>query len=158
MAAFISAVYIARIEPNYMTDKIFVDTNILVYAHDVDDRSKQAVARDALRGLWNDATGVISPQVLQEFYVSVTRKIAAPISKEAARQVISAYAIWCIDVTSADVAAALRIEDDAKIGFWDALIIASAAKAGATKLLTEDLNPGQVVAGIMIENPFAKDH
>ena len=138
-----------------MTVKVFVDTNVLVYAHDIDQRSKRAVARDVLRDLWNDGNGVVSPQVLQEFYVSVTRKIAVPISEEAARQVVSAYTIWCIDVTSADVTAAFRIEDEARISFWDALIVAAAAKCGATKLLTEDLNPGQVVAGITIENPFA---
>jgi predicted nucleic acid-binding protein len=138
-----------------MTVKVFVDTNVLVYAHDIDERSKRAVARDVLRDLWNDGNGVVSPQVLQEFYVSVTRKIAVPISKEAARQVVSAYAIWCIDVTSADVTAAFQIEDEARISFWDALIVAAAAKCGATKLLTEDLNPGQVVSGVTIENPFA---
>ena len=138
-----------------MTVKVFVDTNVLVYAHDIDERSKRAVARDVLRDLWNDRNGVVSPQVLQEFYVSVTRKIAVPISKEAAREVVSAYAIWCIDVTSADVTAAFRIEDEARISFWDALIVAAAAKCGATKLLTEDLNPGQVVSGVTIENPFA---
>jgi predicted nucleic acid-binding protein len=139
-----------------MTVKVFVDTNVLVYAHDIDDRSKRAAARNVLRDLWNDGNGLVSPQVLQEFYVTVTRKIAAPISKEAARQVVSAYAIWCIDVTSADMTAAFRIEDEARISFWDALIVAAAAKGGATKLLTEDLNPGQVVAGIKIENPFAR--
>jgi len=139
-----------------MTVKVFVDTNVLVYAHDIDESSKRAVARDVLRELWNDGNGVVSPQVLQEFYVSVTRKIAAPISKEAARQVVSVYAIWCVDVTSADVTAAFRIEDEARVSFWDALIFAAAAKCGATKLLSEDLNPGQVVAGVTIENPFAR--
>jgi predicted nucleic acid-binding protein len=106
-----------------MSDRTFVDTNILVYAHDVDDRSKHALARDALRALWNDGTGVLSPQVLQEFYVNVTRKIATPLRKNAARTIVSTYAIWCIDISSADVAAAFRIEDEAKIGFWDALIL-----------------------------------
>jgi predicted nucleic acid-binding protein len=138
-----------------MTVKVFVDTNVLVYAHDIDERSKRAVARDVLRDLWNDGNGLVSPQVLREFYVSVTRKIAVPISKEAVRQVVSAYVFWCIDVTSTDVTAAFRIEDEARISFWDALIVVAAAKCGATKLLTEDLNPGQVVAGITIENPFA---
>lgn len=114
-----------------MSAKTFVDTNVLVYAHDVDDLSKRDLARDALRELWNDGTGVLSPQVLQEFYVNVTRKIATPLAKDDARVVVSTYAIWCVDVTSADVAAAFRIEDEAKIGFWDALIIASASKAGA---------------------------
>jgi predicted nucleic acid-binding protein len=139
-----------------MTVKVFVDTNVLVYAHDIDEGSKRVVARNVLRDLWNDGNGIVSPQVLQEFYVTVTRKIAVPISKGAARRVVSAYAIWCIDVTSADMTAAFRIEDEARISFWDALIVAAAAKGGATKLLTEDLNPGQVVAGIKIENPFAR--
>jgi predicted nucleic acid-binding protein len=138
-----------------MSAKTFVDTNILVYAHDLDDRSKHECARDALRELWNDGTGLLSPQVLQEFYVNVTRKIAKPLPKDAARRIVSIYAIWCVDVTSDDVVAAFRIEDEAKIGFWDALIIASAAKAGATRLLSEDLNAGQSIAGVLIENPFA---
>jgi predicted nucleic acid-binding protein len=137
-----------------MTGKTFVDTNILVYAHDVDDLSKHDLARDALRKLWNDGTGVLSPQVLQEFYVNVTRKITTPLVKDAARLVVRTYAIWCVDVTSEDVAAAFRIEDEAKIGFWDALIIASASKAGAARLLSEDLNAGQAIAGVLIENPF----
>jgi predicted nucleic acid-binding protein len=138
-----------------MSAKTFVDTNILVYAHDIDDRSKHEIARDALRELWNDGTGLLSPQVLQEFYVTVTRRIAMPLAKDAARLVVSAYAIWCVDVASADVTAAFRIEDAAKIGFWDALIIASASKAGAARLLSEDLNAGQTIAGVLIENPFS---
>jgi predicted nucleic acid-binding protein len=96
----------------------------------------------------------VSPQVLQEFYVNVTRKISKPLARDAARLVVGTYAIWCIDVGSSDVAAAFRIEDEAKIGFWDALIVASAVKAGATRLLSEDLNPGQTIAGVLIENPF----
>jgi predicted nucleic acid-binding protein len=85
----------------------------------------------------------------------VTRKIATPLAKDAARLVVSTYAIWCVDVTSADVAAAFRIEDEAKIGFWDARIIASAAKAGAERVLSEDLNAGQMIVGVLIENPFS---
>lgn len=146
---------IASIVRLCMSAKTFVDTNVLVYAHDVDDLSKHDLAREALRELWNDGTGVLSPQVLQEFYVNVTRKIAMPLAKDAARLVVSTYAIWCVDVTSADVAAAFRIEDEATIGFWDALIIASASKAGAARILSEDLNAGQTIAGVLIENPFA---
>jgi predicted nucleic acid-binding protein len=137
-----------------MSDKTFVDTNILVYAHDLDDRLRHDRASDVLRSLWNDGTGVLSPQVLQEFYVNVTRKIAKPLARDAARRIVGTYAIWCVDVTSDDVSAAFRIEDEAKVGFWDALIIASAAKAGATRLLSEDLNAGQSIAGVTIVNPF----
>jgi len=138
-----------------MSDKTFVDTNVLVYAHDVDAQLKHEIARSVLRELWNAGTGQLSPQVLQEFYVNVTRKIASPLPKEKARLVVRTYAIWCVDVGPADVAAAFQIEDEAKIGFWDALIVASAAKAGSSILLSEDLNAGQTIAGIRIENPFA---
>jgi predicted nucleic acid-binding protein len=136
-----------------MNDRTFIDTNVLVYAHDVDDRSKHQRAQSALRELWNDGTGVLSPQVLHEFYVTVTRKIAKPL--DAARLIVSTYAIWCIDAGLADVAAAFRIEDEAKIGVLDALIVASAVKAGAKRLLSEDINAGQTIAGVVIENPFS---
>jgi len=139
-----------------MSDKTFVDTNVLVYAHDIDARVKHDVARSALRTLWADGTGVISPQVLQEFYVTVTRKIAMPLVRKTARAVIGTYSVWCVDVTAAEISAAFRIEDTAKIGFWDALIVASAVKAGARKLLSEDLNAGRTIAGVLIENPFGE--
>ena len=138
-----------------MSDKTFVDTNVLIYAHDVDTRSKRETARASLRELWNAGTGVLSPQVLQEFYVNVTRKITTPLPKARARLIVSTYSLWCVDMTAADVGAAFRIEDEARISFWDALIIASAAKAGAVRLLSEDLNAGQVIAGVRIENPFS---
>ena len=65
-------------------------------------------------------------QVLQEFYVNVTRKIPRPLSKESARLVVSPYSIWCVDTTSAEIASTFRIEDESQIGFWDALIVAAA--------------------------------
>jgi predicted nucleic acid-binding protein len=78
--------------------------------------------------------------------------------KELARLVVSSYAIWCAETASAEVAAAFRIEDESRIGFWDALIVASASKSGATRILSEDLNAEQRIAGILIENPFAGIH
>ena len=137
-----------------MSDKTFVDTNVLIYAHDVDAKAKREVAKNALRELWNHRTGVLSVQVLQEFYVNVTRKIASPLPKEAARLVVNTYSTWCVETTAAEIAAAFRIEDESQIGFWDALIVASAAKAGATRLLTEDMNSQQLIAGVRVENPF----
>jgi predicted nucleic acid-binding protein len=138
-----------------MSDKTFVDTNVLIYAHDVDAKAKHETARTVLRDLWSRRTGVLSMQVLQEFYVNVTRKIATPLSKDAARQVVNSYAIWCTETTQAEIAAAFRIEDESRIGFWDALMVASAAKSGAVRILSEDLNAQQIIAGIRIENPFA---
>jgi predicted nucleic acid-binding protein len=137
-----------------MSDKTFVDTNVLMYAHDAAAGTKHQVAKTVLRDLWNEQAGVLSVQVLQEFYVNVTRKIPVPLSKEAARQVVSSYAIWCTETTSAEVSAAFRIEDESRIGFWDALIVSSAAKSGAMRILSEDFNAGQRFAGIVVENPF----
>ena len=138
-----------------MSDKTFIDTNVLMYAHDVAAGAKHQIAESVLRELWSERAGVLSVQVLQEFYVNVTRKIPVPLSKEAARQVVSNYEIWCTETTSAEVSAAFRIEDESRIGFWDALIVSSAAKSGATRLLSEDFNAGQRIAGIVIENPFS---
>jgi len=137
-----------------MSDKTFVDTNILIYAHDIDAKAKHETAKSVLRDLWRQRTGVLSLQVLQEFYVNVTRKIASPLPKEAARLVVNTYAIWCTETTPAEIAAAFRIEDEFRITFWDALIVASAAKSGAVRILSEDLNSGQTIGGIRIENPF----
>lgn len=139
-----------------MRDKTFVDTNILIYAHDVDAKAKYVTAKSVLRDLWSQRTGVLSMQVLQEFYVNVTRKIASPLSKDAARLVVNSYAIWCTETTPAEIATAFRIEDESRIGFWDALIVASASKSGAVRILSENLNAQQTIAGIRIENPFAQ--
>jgi predicted nucleic acid-binding protein len=139
-----------------MSDRTFVDTNILIYAHDADAKSKHALAKSVLGELWSQRTGVLSMQVLQEFYVNVTRKIAFPLSKDVARMVVNSYAIWCMETTPAEISLAFRIEDESRIGFWDALIVASAAKCGASRILSEDLNAGQMIAGIRIENPFSR--
>ena len=138
-----------------MSDKTFVDTNVLIYAHDVDAKAKHEVAKGVLRELWSQRTGVLSMQVLQEFYVNVTRKIATPLPKETARLVVNSYATWCIETTPNEIAAAFRIEDESRIGFWDALIVASAAKSGTVRILSEDLNAKQMISGIRVENPFA---
>jgi predicted nucleic acid-binding protein len=139
-----------------MSDKTFVDTNVLNYAHDVDAKAKHEVAKRVLRELWSQRTGVLSMQVLQAFYVNVTWKIATPLPKDAARLVVNSYSIWCIETTAAEIASAFRIEDDAGISFWDALIVASAAKAGSVRIIPEDLNAEPMIAGIRVENPFAR--
>jgi predicted nucleic acid-binding protein len=138
-----------------MSDKTFIDTNVLMYAHDVAAGAKRQIAEKVLRELWNEQSGVVSVQVLQEFYVNVTRKIPVPLSKEAARQVVRNYAVWCVEITSTEISAAFQIEDESRIGFWDALIFSSAARSGATRILSEDFNAGQSIAGVIIENPFA---
>jgi len=89
-----------------MNAKTFVDTNVLIYAHDVDARTKHAIGKAILRDLWSRRAGALSTQVLQEFYVNVTRKIASPLSKPSARAVVDSYAVWCVDTTLAEISAA----------------------------------------------------
>jgi predicted nucleic acid-binding protein len=139
-----------------MNAKTFVDTNVMIYAHDVDARAKHEIAKGVLRELWSLRAGTLSIQVLQEFYINVTRKIAAPLSKSSARAIVDSYAVWCVDTTLTEISAAFRIEDEAAISFWDALIIAAARKAGADRILTEDMNAGQIISGVRIENPFSR--
>lgn len=139
-----------------MNDKTFVDTNVLIYAYDVDAKAKHELAKIALRDLWIQRTGVLSMQVLQEFYVNSTRKISRPLPRTAAQSIVSTYSRWCIETTPAEIAAAFRVEQESRISFWGALIIASAVKAGAARIFSEDLNAKQIIAGIRIENPLAK--
>jgi len=137
-----------------MSDKTFVDSNVLIYAHDLDAKSKQIAAKTLLYELWEEGSGALSMQVLQEFYVNVTRKIAVPMSKEEARRVVETYAVWCVATTPKEISSAFRIEDEARIGFWDAMIVASALSCGAVRILSEDLNAGQRIVGVRVENPF----
>jgi predicted nucleic acid-binding protein len=138
-----------------MSDRVFVDTNVLVYAHDLDAGNKHDVALSLLRGLWESQAGVISTQVLQEFYVNVTRKIAKPISPPQARGILSAYSAWQVEIIrAADVLQASEFQERHQLSFWDAMIIVAAAKGGADVLATEDLNTGQVIEGVRVNNPF----
>ena len=138
-----------------MSDVVFVDTNILIYAHDADAGKKRDRAIEKLRELWDADTGRLSVQVLQEFYVNVTQKIASPVARSTAREVVNAYASWVrTDTTVTTVVRATDIAEMAQISFWDALIIASAEQAGAALLYSEDLNDSQSIAGIKITNPL----
>jgi predicted nucleic acid-binding protein len=138
-----------------MNAKTFVDSNVLIYAHDADQGMKRTVAQTVLAELFANRTGALSPQVLQEFYVNITKKVAIPLSKKIAREIVDDFSVWCIETTSVEVTTAFRIEDEAKISFWDALICASALKAGADRVLSEDMSHGQKIAGLSIQNPFA---
>lgn len=134
--------------------KTFIDSNVLIYANDKDVPAKQAVAIQALDQLWSNDTGVLSVQVLQEFYSVVTRKLKTQVSRESAQYVVQLYSHWCSETTANEVQAAFSIERTAQISFWDAFIVASALKCGATRILSEDMNHGQIIAGIEIANPF----
>jgi predicted nucleic acid-binding protein len=138
-----------------MSGKVFIDTNILVYAHDLDAGVKHTIALQIVKDLWEQRLGVLSTQVLQEFYVSVTRKIGRPISRFEAREIVRTYASWgTLEATPASVIRASEIEEKYNISFWDALIVLAAYESKVDKILTEDLSSGQMIEGILIENPF----
>jgi predicted nucleic acid-binding protein len=134
----------------------FVDTNVLVYAHDRSETRKQPIAQALLDVLWRTRTGVLSTQVLQEFYVVTTRKFDPPMRRGAAREVVALYGEWpIVQVDVALILAASKLEERHAFSFWDALVVEAARRCGATRLLTEDLRAGRRIDGISIENPFA---
>jgi predicted nucleic acid-binding protein len=138
-----------------MKDKVFLDTNILIYAHDIDAGIKHDVALSILKTIWQEETGIISTQVIQEFYVNVTRKIPNPITPVQARGIILNYFSWQVEaVEPHTILSASEIEEKYILSFWDSLIIATASQSEAAKILTEDLNHGQTIEGVLIENPF----
>ncbi len=138
-----------------MKDKTFVDTNILVYAHDLDSGKKHEVAKKTIINLWSTREGVISTQVLQEFYVTLTRKVPVPLKKSQVRRILNNYLQWDVAVNNAEtILQAIEIEENYHISFWDAMIVSAAYFKNASRILTEDLNEGQQIEGIAIVNPF----
>lgn len=139
----------------FMTAPVFVDTNVLIYAHDVDAGSRREIAKQRLQALWSERTGRLSVQVLQEFYVNVTQKIPKPLSRADARETVRSYRPWVVATTDVEtVLRASEISELSRLSFWDSLILAAAEQAGATSLLSEDLQHGQVIAGVKVVNPF----
>ncbi|MQA84076.1 MAG: PIN domain-containing protein [Streptosporangiales bacterium] len=135
----------------------FVDTNVLVYAYDADAGRRHDIAAELLTRLWRSRTGAISTQVLQEFYVNVTRKLPQPLDRVTARGVLWTYRAWPVHSASVDdVMGAAELEEREQLSFWDALIIVSAVRSGAARLLTEDMQEGRRISGVLIENPFSE--
>jgi len=138
-----------------MPDRIFVDTNILVYAHDVSAGIKHATAKKLIQELWENKTGCLSIQVMQEFYVSVTHKVPNPMDYVYAIGIIRDLTYWKVhEPKIEDVLNAVDIQQRYQISFWDAMILQSALQLECSLLLSEDLNPGQVHDSVKLINPF----
>ena len=134
----------------------FVDTNILVYAHDRDAGARHERAAECIATLWEHQNGSISTQVLQEFYVTVTRKIPNPVIASRARSIIRLYGQWGLVTNDLEtILQACEFQEKHLLSFWDAMIIAAAVRGGAEILLTEDLNDGQLIEGVRVVNPFS---
>jgi predicted nucleic acid-binding protein len=138
-----------------MSDRAFLDTNVVVYAFDADAPSKQEVARRLLEDLATGGRCVVSTQVLQEFFVTVTRKLAVPLPQadaERATRDLSQFQVVPVDVPI--VFAAIATSRDSRISYWDALIIEAARTADCRRLLSEDLQAGRRFGSVVVENPF----
>lgn len=135
--------------------RVFVDTNVLVYAYDVSAGEKHDRARELVEDLWRSRAGCISVQVLQEFFVNVTRKIPKTLPVVQAKEIVSDLGYWRSHSPSArDVVEAIELHERLSLSFWDAMIVRSALSSGCGVLYTEDLNAGQSYDGIRAENPF----
>jgi predicted nucleic acid-binding protein len=135
-------------------DRVFFDTNVLVYVHDDRDAAKQLRASALFRDTPTHQM-VVSGQVLGEFYWTVTRKLPTPLSDGAAKDAVLALADFnVVPIDTQLVRDAIELATTARLAYWDALIVKAASSAGCQVLLTEDLNHGQVIDGVRVENPF----
>jgi len=137
-------------------ERYFLDTNILVYAYDSSAGNKYEIARKIVMNLWDSGYGSISTQVLQEFIVTVTRKISHPISLSDVRRIAADLLCWEVVVNDGESCVeALDLVSRNKISYWNALIITAAQRSNATTLLSEDLSHNNRYQSILVQNPFA---
>ena len=137
-----------------MSGREFIDTNVLVYADDVRDPGKRDRARALIRALMQNRRGVLSLQVLQEYFAAATRKLGIS-SQDAKRRVVLYSRFDTVTLTPTDLFAAIDLHRLHRISIWDSLIVRAALNGNCTTLHTEDLSPGQVIESLAISNPFA---
>ncbi len=138
-----------------MAQKYFVDTNILIYAHDRAAGAKHDRARQLIERLWTSGEGVLSTQVLQELCINLRRKVARALPIDEIRQLLQDYLSWEVIVNKPEsILQALEIESRYKVSFWDALVLQAAESSGATILYSEDLSPGRRYGSIQVVSPL----
>jgi len=137
------------------SERVFVDTNVLVYAHDLSAGQKRQRSEDLVLELWESELGCVSVQVLQEFYNAITRRVPNPLGWQEAQAIVRDLSAWTVhSPTAEDVIQAIEIEQRHSISFWDAMIVRSAMQTGCRSLLSEDLDAGQTYSGVTVVNPF----
>lgn len=141
---------------SYIVNKIFIDTNILVYALDNRDNDKMNKARNILRKVIYENKAVISAQVINEFYVAATKKLS--IDKNLIKTIVHNFKNMEIIASDLQLTEnAIKISIESQISFWDSLIIAAAEKANCKLIISEDLNSGQKYQDISLINPFQEE-
>ena len=138
-----------------MSARCFVDTNILMYAHDSSTGAKHERALALVEELWHSRAGVVSTQVLQELAVNLRRKAKRALDAKATRDVVADYLAWHVVVNNGDsILEALDLETRHRVSFWDALVLQAAQASGAETLYSEDLSDGQHYGSVRVVNPF----
>jgi predicted nucleic acid-binding protein len=138
-----------------MSDRVLLDTNILVYAYDKHEPEKQIKAQDILKTAIKEDSAILSAQILGEFFVVVTRRIKEPLSINDAEKIIDILTVLQVaEIDRSLVKMAIGTQRDYGISYWDSLVVATAEREGCKKVLSEDLNDGQIYNGVLIENPF----
>ena len=141
-----------------MKDKIFLDTNVIVYAHDRSSGKKNTIAMEIMEYLWERKKGVISVQVMQEFYVCVTTKILKPLPLKVARKILEYLLNWDLIINDEYITIkAIDLQEKYRFSFWDSLIVQSAIQSQAYTLFSEDLSDGQIIKNVKIVNPFVQE-
>ncbi|MCX7030179.1 MAG: PIN domain-containing protein [Spirochaetes bacterium] len=137
-------------------DRYFLDTNVLVYANDSSDERKKNAAVQLIADGIRSGLGVISSQVLSEFWVTVTQKIHTPLDRETAGKEIEHFrALQVVSVEYDSVKAAIRLQARHQLAYWDALILATAVLSGCGRLFSEDMGEGRHYDGVVVVDPFA---
>jgi predicted nucleic acid-binding protein len=137
-----------------MSGKTFLDTNVLVYAHDPRSGPKHEAAKALVTRLWHERSGLVSTQVLQDLYVHLRKVARKPLPLTEAKRVLTDYLAWEVGVDDgASLLEALEYESRYELSFWDALIVQAANTAGAECLCSEDFNHGQVYGMVAAVNP-----
>jgi predicted nucleic acid-binding protein len=144
-------------EMDYTKGKFFVDTHLLVYAYDSSAGKKWRTSLEVLSLLWIHRTGVLSTQVIQELFVSLTQKVKNPILPETAKEIISDLLRWPLVVNDGEnILRAVDLQIKYHFSFWDSLILQAAITSKSEFLLSEDFQDGQVIESVTILNPFLK--
>jgi predicted nucleic acid-binding protein len=137
-------------------DRSFFDTNVLVYIFDEDSPAQQARAREIFEEHARTGLLTLSPQVLQEFYVTVTRKLARPLSREAALAAVTHFNTFpLVPVDGATILRAVQLHQSASLSFWDAMIVQVAMEGNCKRVFSEDMQNGRRFGEMVIVNPFA---
>jgi predicted nucleic acid-binding protein len=137
--------------------RVFFDTNILIYADDADAGAKREQAQQIIEAALNNGNGVLSTQVLQEYFVVATRKLGLP-AEIAQKKVEILATMTVIAVEVGHVVEAIKLHRLYGFSFWDCLILYCAKVAGCPRLLSEDLQHGRAIEGVTVENPFLEPH